>query len=314
MENASVPFMEHPFHQIRIKKLSDNVRSRIRNGHTVRVQPTEGEGINLLVHSHRINNMNKSMRQGKGTQLALHPAEIEANKSIEGEGIFGKKKEGIFGKKKLAYVEGEGVFGKKADKFLEKHGVKKIAYAVGSAVKPFAQQAITSLGTMADAYAPGLGTLAAHTANDYLDRPEAYQKMVRDEMKGTHGVPAGNYKAKAIDMLADKLKNGGMGGDTVGHLDRASMSKAMADRASKELADRIGKARASSAGMGLYAGRGLGVGLYGAGAMPRRREYHSIGGRHLLMGQGVPALVSQPFGVNYNFRTQMPPAYQQLHA
>jgi len=230
------------------------------------------------------------MKSGKGTQMSLHPHEIEANKSVEGEGIFGKK----------------------ADNFLKKHGVKKLAYAVGSAVKPFAQKAISSLGTMADAYAPGLGTLASQTANDYLDRPEAYQKAVRDEMKGTHGMPTGNFKAKAIDMLAEHLKNGG---DTVGQLDRAGASKAMADKASAELAKRVGQARASGQGlgMGLYAGKGLGVGLYG-GAMPRRREYHSIGGRHSLMGQGVPALASQPFGVNYNFRTQMPPAYQNLHA
>jgi len=294
MENASVPFMEHPFHQIKVKHMSDKVKSRLRNGHAVRITPTEGEGLNLIVHSHRLGHMTRCMKGGKGAQIQLHPAEIEANKSIEGEGIFGKK----------------------ADNFLKKHGVKKLAYAVGSAVKPFAQKAITSLGAIGDSYAPGLGSLAASTANDYMDRPEEYQKMVRDEMKGTHGVPTGNFKAKAIDMLADKLKAGEFGGDTVGHLDRAGASKAMADRASKELADRIGKARASPAGMGLglglYAGRGMGCGLYGAGAMPRRREYHSIGGRHSIMGQGVPALVSQPFGVNYQFRTQMPPAYQNL--
>ena len=295
-ENASVPPMEHPFHQIRIKKLSDKVKSRIRNGHAVRIQPTEdmeGEGLNLIVHSHRLNNMTKCIKTGKGLQLALHPEEIHANRSVKGEGIFGKK----------------------ADKFLAKHGVKKLAYAVGSAVKPFAQKAITTAG----AYFGGpLGALASQTANDYLDRPEEYQKMIRDEMKGTHGMPTGNFKAKAIDMLADKLKSGEFGGDNVGQLDRAGMSKAVADRASAELAKRVGQARASPAGMGLgmglYAGRGLGLGLYGSGGMPRRREYHSIGGRHQLMGQGVPALASQPFGVNYNFRTQMPPAYQQLHA
>jgi hypothetical protein len=132
-------------------------------------------------------------------------------------------------------------------------------------------------------------------------------------------MPTGNFKDKAIDMLADKLKSGEFGGDKVGQLDRAGASKAMADRASAEIAKRVGEARASPSGMGLYAGRGLGLGLglglggYGH-SMPRRREYHSIGGRHSMMGQGVPALMSQPFGVNYNFRTQMPPAYQQLHA
>jgi len=236
------------------------------------------------------------MKAGKGAQIKLAPAEIEANKGMIGGGIFGKK----------------------ADNFLKKHGVKKLAYAVGSAVKPFAQKAITSLGQVADTYAPGLGTLASQTANDYLDRPEAYQKAVRAEL---HGAPTGNFKDKAIDMLAERLK---ASGDTVGQLDRAGSSKALADRASAEIAKRVGEARASPAGMGmgLYAGRGLGLGLYGSGmgcgmysgAMPRRREYHSIGGRHTMMGQGVPALVSQPFGVNYNFRTQMPPAYQNLHA
>lgn len=292
--NASVPPMEHPFHQIRIRPISDKQKSRIRNGHSVRIQPThdmDGEGLNLIVHAHRLDGMTRCIKAGKGAQIALAPAEIEANKSIVGEGIFGKK----------------------ADNFLKKHGVKKLAYAVGTAVKPFAQKAITSLGTMADSYAPGLGTLASQTANDYLDRPEAYQKAIRDEL---HGAPTGNFKDKAIDMLAEHLKNSG---DTVGQLDRAGASKAMADKASAEIAKRIGEARASPAGMGLYAGRGLGLGLgLGVGgfghAMPRRREYHSIGGRHSMMGQGVPALMSQPFGVNYNFRTQMPPAYQQLHA
>lgn len=287
-ENASVPPMEHPFHQIRIRPISDKVKSRIRNGHAVRIQPIhdmEGEGLNLIVHSHRLDHMTRCMKTGKGLQLTLHPHEIEANRSVKGEGIFGKK----------------------ADNFLKKHGVKKLAYAVGSAVKPFAQKAISSLGALGDTYAPGLGTLASQTANDYLDRPEAYQKAVRAEL---HGQPTGNFKAKAIDMLAEHLKNSG---DNVGQLDRAGASKALADKASAELAKRVGQARASPAGMGLYAGRGLGVGLYG-GAMPRRREYHSIGGRHQLMGQGVPALASQPFGVNYNFRTQMPPAYQNIHA
>jgi hypothetical protein len=75
------------------------------------MEDIEGEGLNLIVHSHRLNNMTKCMRAGKGTQVALAPAEIEANKSITGSGIFGKK----------------------ADNFLKKHGVKKLAYAVGSA-------------------------------------------------------------------------------------------------------------------------------------------------------------------------------------
>ena len=291
-ENPSVPFMEHPFHPVTIKHLSDKVKSRIRNGHAVRISPTamghkEGEGLPIIVHADRFSNITRCIKTGKGLQIKMSPEELAENRKISGCGIFGKK----------------------ADKFLQKHGVKKLAYSVGSAVKPFAQKAISSLGAAADTYVPGLGSLAASTANDYLDRPEAYQKMVRDELHGAHAMPTGNFKDKAIDMLAERIK-AGSSGDSVGALDRAGASKALADRASKELANRIGAARASPAGMGLYAGRGLGVGLYGAG-MSRRREYHSIGGRHTIMGQGVPALESQPYGVNYQFRTQMPPAFQR---
>lgn len=319
-ENASVPFMEHPFHQIKVEPVSDRVKSRIRNGHSVRVKPTEGEGLNLIVHSHRLGKMTKCMKSGKGTQIQLHPHEIEANKSIEGEGIFGKK----------------------ADKFMKKHHIKKFAYAVGKVAKPFAQEAVSALGTAVDAYAPGVGSMAAQHINGYMDEPEKYQKMIRDGVKELKGKPTGNYKAQALDMMADRMKNGNMGGDTIGHLDRASIGKAMSDRASAEIAKRLEASRSAGGalmrmtnnmprqksslptqqdyhgysgmgGYGLYAGRGLGVGLYGCG-MPRQREFHSVGGRHSLMGQGVPALASQPFGVNYQFRAQLPPAYQHLHS
>ena len=293
-ENPSVPFMEHPFHPVTIKQLSDKVKSRMRNGHAVRISPMtmghkEGEGLPIIVHADRFSNITRCIKSGKGLQLQLSPEELAENKKIHGCGIFGKK----------------------FDRFLDKHGVKKLAYAVGDAVKPFAQKAITHLGRAADSYIPGLGSLAASTANDYLDNPEMYQKMVRDEMKSSPITPTGNYKAKAIDMLAERIKAGVSGEPTtIGALDRAGMSKMLADKASAELAKRTAVARASPAGQGLYAGRGLGVGLYGAG-MSRRREYHSIGGRHTIMGQGVPALESQPYGVNYQFRTQMPPAFQR---
>jgi len=297
-ENPSVPFMEHPFHPVTIKQISDKVKSRFRNGHQVRISPmslghTEGEGLPIIVHADRINNITKCIKSGKGLQIKLSPEELHHNQSVGGKGIFGKK----------------------VDNFLKKHGVKKLAYAVGSAVKPFAQKAITTLGAAADTYAPGLGSLAAHTANDYLDRPEAYQAAFREEMKNK---PTGNFKDAAIDALANKIK--AHTGEEVGTLNRAGASKAAADRLASELANRVGAARA--AGQGLYAGRGLGLGLYGGmglgmglgmGGMPRRREYHSIGGRHTMMGMGVPALESQPYGVNYQFRTQMPPAFQHLH-
>jgi hypothetical protein len=285
MENPSVPFMEHPFHPIRIKHLSDKVKSRIRNGHQVRISPMsvgmEGEGLPLMVHSNRLNNITKCIKQGKGLQVQLSPEELHHNKSVGGEGIFGKK----------------------FDRTLKKAGVKKLAYAVGSAVKPFAQKAITTLGQAGEAYLPGVSSLVAHTANDYLDRPEEYQKAFREEMRHK---PTGNFKSKAIDLLADKIKE--HTGEDVGVMDKAGASKAMADRMSAELAKRVGTARAE--GSGLYAGRGLGLGL---GMGMRRREYHSVGGRHTMMGQGVPALVSQPYGVNYQFRAFLPPAYQHLH-
>jgi hypothetical protein len=242
------------------------------------------------------------MSQGKGLQMRMSPEELMENRKITG---------------------GAGMFGKKFDKKLKQAGVKKLVYSLGAAAKPFAQEGISTLGTMADFYAPGLGTAAATAANDYMDRPSDYHKAGRETIKSGRqaykegrdayamdaGMPTGNYKQRGIDMLTEEIRD--RTGQNVGTLDRASLGTAMANRASAELNRRL--ERAQSQGQGLYAGRGLGAGLYGGMAMPMRREYHSIGGRHSMMGAGVPALVSQPFGVNYQFRAFLPPAYQQLH-
>lgn len=138
---------------IRIKKLSPAVMSRIRNGHKVRLM--QGEGTQLVVHESQWSAINKAFLKNKGVQIALSPTEVTANATVEGEGIFGKK----------------------ADKVMKKLGVKKVAYAVGSVVKPLVKEGIQTAGMMAEAYGvpPSVVNKLESTANQYLDNPKSLQ-------------------------------------------------------------------------------------------------------------------------------------------
>jgi hypothetical protein len=70
-----------------MKRISVDVsakqRSKLRNGHSVRVK--KGEGLILLVHPDRYDLMTKTFQRGKTRTIALSPEEILANKKIEPE-------------------------------------------------------------------------------------------------------------------------------------------------------------------------------------------------------------------------------------
>ena len=153
---------------IRVKKLSPAVMSRMRNGHKVRLM--QGEGTQLIVHESQWSPIHRAFLKNKGVQVALTPTEITANATVEGEGIFGKK----------------------ADKVMKKLGVKKVAYAVGSVVKPLVKEGIQTAGMMAEAYGvpPSVVNKLEQTANQYLDDPKSLQ--------GKKGLRA--LKKTAIDM------------------------------------------------------------------------------------------------------------------
>lgn len=70
-----------------MKRISVDVsakqRSKLRNGHPVRVK--KGEGLILLVHPDRFDLMSKTFQRGKTRTIALSPEEILANMRISPE-------------------------------------------------------------------------------------------------------------------------------------------------------------------------------------------------------------------------------------
>lgn len=70
--------------------------SRLRNGHKVRIsRAVQGEGYNLLVDPSKFNQISRSFDRGSGVTVQLTPAEISANKTVEGQGIFSKVRKGL---------------------------------------------------------------------------------------------------------------------------------------------------------------------------------------------------------------------------
>ena len=66
---------------------------KLRNGHPTRVSPAvEGEGFNLIVHPDRYNHILKTFSKGKGSVISLSPEELQANRTVQGSGIFSSLK------------------------------------------------------------------------------------------------------------------------------------------------------------------------------------------------------------------------------
>lgn len=169
------------FKKIGIKKLSTQALSKLRRGLPARVMA--GEGMQIAVMPHQFDLISKAFIKNKGINLSLSAPEVEANA-----------------------VEGEGIFGKKADKWMEKKGVKKFVYKVGSAVKPLAMEAIDAAAAAATAYgvpAP-LVALAQKETKGYIDKPDAYQTK-----KGQRAL-LGRVGKTAMDTASPYLEDAGI--------------------------------------------------------------------------------------------------------
>jgi hypothetical protein len=106
-------------------------------------------------------------------------------------------------------------------------------------------------------------------------------------------------------------------GTDMGALDRNAIAQAVADKAEAQVAyDRFGMPMSGSGlylgGRGLYAGSGLGLGI--GGERGTRRQAGSVGLGGAMVGGAVgmlpPALQSQPYGANFQWRHTLPPQFQ----
>lgn len=285
--------------------------SKLRNGHRVRVKPTmEGKGVCVVVNPENYDLITRTFSRNKGLEISLSPEEILANQSVAGE------------------MEGKGIFGKKFDRFVRKvvgKRAQKQLYDTAREFLPLAQAGLTAglttAGTALGAVQPelipfipaGVAGLSA-LGSDYLANPSSYQSNAG----GSRARKARDIAGRMIQDRALQEINTATGAN-LGALDRASIQSAIANKALSELNKSAVQQKQSLdqyygnmfdgiEGNGLYAGKGLGLGM---------RKMSRTGGAVGLNGGMVqpalpPALRSQPFGANFQFQHTLPPAYQKF--
>ena len=272
---------------------------KLRNGHAVRIK--KGTGFNLVVHPETYHLASRAFAKNKGVEIALSPAEIEANRNPD---IYAPAVEAVASEEETP-VSGGSIFGKKFDRSLKKHlGHKtvKALHDVANGAKPFVKQAmrqgIKSGAEALTAYAPELAPLMpfateglARVGDKFLEGPN-------------HGKGLRHVHSGLIASVPEAMRS---------KLSRAGLDKAMADASSAHMLSDAVKARYhASRPASLNAGGPLNVGM---GFHHRRMEHGSIGrGAGMLNNDNrpysAPALESQPLGANFQMRFFLPPQYQ----
>jgi len=312
---------------IKVKMMSPAVMSRARNGHKVRLM--QGEGTQLVVMPDQYTQIEKAFLKNKGIQVALSPTEIDANKMVEGSGIFGKK----------------------FDKALKKGGVKKFVYKAASALKPLAMEMIDKGAEAASMFAPELAPAimtAQSTAKQYLDKPSSLQgkkgikelkrraleagaeaaaplaaeygidvKEMRAMLESGSEVPMSRaeMRAKGEDAVLGKLQQ-----MVDARRTRSAPTPISTDLYSQFDSDGIlgngmrmkksCKSCPMCSGSGLYAGAASGRGMPGMAPM-RKVSTKFVDLSRKLMGGQLQAIESQAADANFAFRNTLPPQYQR---
>jgi hypothetical protein len=219
-------------HLVHIKASAKQL-SKLRKGHKVRISPAvEGTGFNLLIDPDRYSVVSRTFNKGKGMEIQLSPQEILTNQEA------------------TPHMEGTGIFGKRFDRFLEKRGLRDVAYKVGDQLKPAFKTAVLggiaagtaglaglstfgSGGTLAPLapYLAGLGAGGAYLANDYIDNPNKYHDMLSSNAGG----PRNPHSASTLagQMVQNELlkKLNQETGNNYGALSQANIENAIAHKA-----------------------------------------------------------------------------------
>lgn len=276
-------------------KASDNQMSKLKKGKKVRIsKPTiEGEGCYLVVNPQNYSLVTRSFSRNKGVDVNLTPEEIQMNKEVaenpEAEEIV-----------KGETMTGQGIFGKKFDRAVKKAIGKKatkVLYDKAKDFLPVAQSGLTgaltssaaALSTIQPELAPFLlaGTpVVAGLANDYLANPNKYQggnkikNMARNEVMNKLNSELGtNYDYQVNSGLQNNLAN----------LAQAKLQQMQIEEMQNE------KSSYEPYISRMMKGRGV-----------------DLSSTYQILDKIHPALRSQPYAENYQFKYTLPPAYQKL--
>ena len=274
---------------------------KLRKGVKVRVKPPmEGMGVyNLVVEPSRYDELSRTFRRGLGKEVALSSTELDANREMGGEGIFGKK----------------------FDNFLGKIGIKKAVYALGDKIKEPVKKAIRKIASGAPA---AFGTAGAALATA-IGQPELAPLAMAAGKK--LGEKARNYSKKHIEGYIDDpdayQKDPKKFADFRGVGLKAPMKKESRNMKRAAVSRGVAMADASTidlgtpqfAGSGMYAGgRGLYAGASRGRGMDEMPNTMSImGTRGGMIGSQHPALQSQAMSANFHRQYQTIPELQKYH-
>jgi len=235
---------------VNIKSLSRTVVGKLKKGKGIRI--SQGGDMSIFVKPEMEKKIRKAFMKGKGITISMSPNELGENK-----------------------MKGSGIFGKSFDRLLDKAGIKDAVYKAGDIAKPFIQDAILQAGT-AIPLALGqpelipAGQIGATALNYYLDEPTKVQRSVSrvgDMLSGKKSV-----KKAVVEQVKEEmpmLKDAGINRPSAqekdqieGLLQRYGSSQLEEQIVSARKKLGMERANGNTRGQGLYAGRGLGAGLY----------------------------------------------------
>jgi hypothetical protein len=313
---------------------------KLKKGEKVRIK--KGCGFNLLVHPETYSRVTRSFSKGKGSEISLTQAELDANTVVSPE---------QHAQLQRVNPEGRGIFGKKFDKFMSKtlgkdrygaiyKGADKLKPAVKAGVKAGLTMAGTAATPFVATYAPMLAPLiptavagASMIADDYIDDPDSYQKPFRKERTPKPPKPPKpeprSYTPRSglvsrrprnmneqVDMIRDDERMNHRYGTNYNYMGRASMQQALADNIRKNIDDTQITARTKlepelkpMSGPSSYERM---MGMSGSGI---DRDSGFVGLKGGMIHDHIPqAMQSQPYGINFQMQHFLPPQYHKYNS
>jgi hypothetical protein len=316
---------------------------KLKKGEKVRIK--KGCGFNLLVHPETYSRVTRSFSKGKGSEISLTQAELDANTVVSPE---------QHAQLQRVNPEGRGIFGKKFDKFMSKtigndrygaiyKGADKLKPAVKAGVKAGLTMAGTAATPFIATYAPMLApfipaavTGASMIADDYIDDPDSYQKPFRKERTPKTPVkksyeedyykpppPRSGLRGRRpssmddqVNMIRDDERMNHRYGTNYNYMGRASMQQALADNIRKNIDDTQIIARTKlepemkpMSGPSSYDRM---MGMTGSGI---DRDSGFVGLKGGMIHEHIPqAMQSQPYGINFQMQHFLPPQYHKYNS
>lgn len=288
---------------------------KLRKGKKVRVK--KGKGVHLIVSPETYHLASRSFAKGNGADIQLSHEELEHNLGLTPEEHQELSE---------THMTGGGIFGPKFDRFLEKRGLRDVAYELGDKIKPYAKAGAVGAITAGAAGLGALGTFGSGgtlaplapylipasaglsaLAVDYIDNPDKYHDTYRKVRHG-NSLERSEETAKANEIINKHL------GTNYDYMNRAGLQHAGANEMlsrmnTESVADRYRKKLSAGESM---RGSGLGTGVHHS-----RRKKLMEGGTIGLNGNHVSyvpqALLSQPYTANFAMSHMLPPQYQHLN-